>query len=132
MTFAGIFHLIAKGMPEAISNAGLRAQPTEDGWRSRKSIPPAGRSASTETHLFGLYPREPEGEEHKLSAERVPRVRKRSQGSQETIMTRRLSIGRHQWSSEEPACLLSVIFRSAGVVGGIVGLEIEKVFPCWD
>jgi len=30
MTFAGIFHLIAKGMPEATSDAGLRAQPTED------------------------------------------------------------------------------------------------------
>ena len=52
MTFAGIFHLIAKGMPEAISNAGLRAQLPEDGWRSRRSIPPAGRSASTETLPF--------------------------------------------------------------------------------
>ena len=52
MTFAGIFHLIAKGMTEATSNAGLRAQPTEDGRRT-SSISSAGRSASTETHLFG-------------------------------------------------------------------------------
>ena len=34
MTFAGIFHLIAKGMPEATSNARLRAQVPKDGWRS--------------------------------------------------------------------------------------------------
>ena len=56
MTFAGIFHLIAKGMPEATSNAGLRAQRAEDGWRPHKSIPPAGRSASTETNLFWVVP----------------------------------------------------------------------------
>ena len=57
MTFAGIFHLIAKGMPEATSNAGLRAQLPEDGRRATDTPRrPAGARARRPTFLSGIPP----------------------------------------------------------------------------
>ena len=120
----GIFHFMnAMGVPEAASNAGLRAQLPEDGRRriTITSRRPAGARARRRSFLGCTHVNLTERSTSYLPSE-FRAYEKDCRDRMGTMMTRRLSIGRRQWSSEEPACLLSVIFRSAGVVGGIVDL----------